>query len=301
MAINLFDIEKNLSFKTKPVFKYVYVLPNHDIQWVKSVFRKLKIKNDPKFRLLVVGYCYGIIAKKFFPRAIITTIDADPLAILSNAYVVWLKYRFKKVNDISKMLFLDFYRLNRPISVNEFEILLSIKRYQQSINLFKKFIIENFKNKNKIQDGLIKHLFNQIFRINIYNGNRVILKLAPKGFCADILKLRLGKIVPNSVIIDDLARLQIQRNFDAIMSNNSIDFTKNKKYFLKKIKGLIKKNGLIEISSYNAKTIRWLRYVSRNKNVFLGNGIFCETLTDNSMRYVQKPIRMGRITHILKP
>lgn len=298
MTISLFDTEKKLSFKTKPIFKYVYFLPNHDLKWTKNTFRKLKVKNDPDFRLLVVGYYYGTIAKNLFPKTAVTVIDADPLAILANAYAVWLKCRFRKHSDISKLLFLDFYRLNQII--NEAEVFLPTERYEWSLNLFKEFIIESFKNRNKIQDRLINYLFNQIFRTRA-GDNRITLMRAPKGFCADILRLRLKGIAPDSVIVDDLTHIKTQQNFDAIMTNNSIDFTKKKKYFFKKIRVLVKNNGLVEISSYDARTIRWLSHLSRNKNVFLGNGIFWQTSTNGSMRYVKKLIRMGQTTHILKP
>ncbi|MDD3434573.1 MAG: hypothetical protein PHD96_01460 [Candidatus Pacebacteria bacterium] len=297
--MNHLDLKNKLNVKNVPIFKYVYFLPNHDLQWIKNVLSKLCVKNVSTYNLLVVGYYYGTIVKTMFPNINVTVIDADPLAILSNAFAVWLNSDLRmKFKNISRVLFLDFYRLNHKYRLPKAK--LSYDRYNQSLTLFQKFINKRIIGGKRLNKCSITHLFNTIYRIE-FDDKNIFINRVPKGFCNDIIQYPLEKkLLPDKVIIGNLIKIKTNERYNAIITTNSIDFSKNKSKFLDKIRDLLLVYGLAEISSYNTKTNKMLHSICNNKKKFLGTSTFFDTTNKNSMTYFRKPIYLGRITHIFQ-
>jgi len=297
--MNDLDLKNKFNLKIKPIFKYVYFLPNHNLQWIKNVLSKLHVKDVPTYNLLIVGYYYGTIIKTMFPNINMTVIDADPLAILSNAFAAWLNSDLKmKFKNTSTILFLDFYQIGQKYK--SLKVALPQNRYNQSLALFQKFIDKKIASSKHLSENLIRYLFNTIYRIEFDDGN-IFINRVPKGICGNIIKYSLKKESgPKKIIIGNLTKIKINERYDAIITSNSIDFSKNKKKFLNNIHNLLSVNGLAEISSYNAKTNKILNSICNNKKFFLGDGIFFDTAKNNFMNYFKKSIYLGQISHILQ-
>ncbi len=297
--MNNLDLQNKLNFKIKPVFKYVYFLPNHDLRWIKNVLSELHIKDVPTYNLLVVGYYYGAIIKTMFSNINVTVIDTDPLGILSNAFAVWLNSDLKmKFKNILIALLLDFYYINQKYRLPR--VGLPQGRYNQSLTLFQKFISKRIIGGKHLSKSLMKYLFNTIYRIE-FDDKNIFINRVPKGFCSDIIKYPLKRnLSPEKIIIGNLVKIKFNECYDAIITSNSIDFSKNKKKFLDKIHDLLLVNGLAEISSYNTKTNEILNSICNNKKIFLGAGTFFDTTENGFMGYSRKSIYLEQISHIFQ-
>jgi len=292
--MNFKPLENKLEIGVAPIFKYAYFLPNHDLNWTRNILKILRNRITTG-RLLVVGYYYASIIKSTFPELKVIAIDADPLNLLSNAFVVWLKlYKKLEFTTISKIIFLDFYKPGKRLK--ELKTELSVLRYFYSYNFFKEFFTSHFFC-GVANENFIEYLFRTIFRVKKH-GSLFILNRAPKGVCADILRYPL-KTEPDEIIIKNLIDMRGWKKYHIIISNNAIDFSKNKDEFLKNIKSLLTKNGLAEISSYNKKTRKKLKKICKNKKTFLGTGVFYK-MGRNRIGYVRKSIYLDEITYILK-
>lgn len=293
--MNLESIEDKLGKGIIPVCKFVYFLPNHDFKWIKNLLTILKSRGLQNYNLLIVGYYYGALAKSLFPEKRVTVIDVDPLGILSNVFAVWLNlYKKLKFRELSKTLFLDFYKANFRYKTLRSKI--SKFRYEYSTELFKEFIKENLSSKN--EKDLIEYLLRTIYRIE-FCGDSFILNRAPKGFCTSIIKHPL-KFEPDEVIIGDFTKMEESKKYDAIITSNLIDFVKDKNQFLRKIQSLLSKNGWAEISSYNNDTNKMLKRLCKNEKTFLGTGTFFKQYKYH-IKYVWRSIYLSETTHIFKP
>jgi len=289
--MNLKPLENKIQKDIVPVFSWVYFLPNHDRRWIKNIL-KIAERSSAGGRMLVVGYYYASIIKSNFINSKVTAIDADPLGLLSNAFAVWLKlYKKLKFQEILKILFLDFYTPDKENTTR-----LSRARYVKSLKFFKEFLslqlpkIANNKN-------LVERLFKLIYRITS-RDKFLILNQMSKGICADIIKYPL-KAEPDEIIVANLIEINSAEKYQFMSLNNSIDFIKNKKAFLRKVKSLLLDNGLAEISSYNVETQKNLKKICHNKKIFLGTGVFYKRGKDG-VQYFKEPIYLNEISYILK-
>jgi len=291
--MNLKLLENKIQKDFVPVFSRVYFLPNHDRQWIKNILRIVKQSSRllAGSRILVIGYYYASIIKSNFINSKVTAIDVDPLGLLSNAFAIWLKlYKKLKFQKIFKILFFDFYTPGKENTRK-----LPRARYIKSLSFFKEFLRLQLPKVANNQT-LAEYLFKLIYRITSCD-KFLILDQMPKGICADIIKYPL-RAVPDEIIAANIMELNSIPKYQFISLNNSIDFVKNKKSFLHKVKSLLLDNGVAEISSYNIETQKILKNCY-NKRIFLGTGVFYKR-NKNGPQYSKKSIYLNEISYIFK-
>lgn len=276
--------------------KRVFFLPNHDLQWLNGVIKTVKVK---KGRILIIG---SLLYGAYFPKNFkVIIIDKDPLALISQLYILWLKLEGYSTNRIKEILFINKFG-DRLKTHSRFKFITS-QEYSKSLAIFLKFsnTIGNFSKRKSIEKN-----FQKIFRLEKWKDG-FQLHLIPKGLNSyDLLDIKpLRKLEEIEFKNASLENFKTSQKFDFIISTNVIENFDNPFVFFKLIHSLLANNGSVELTTYNKAFGRWLRYlkilINSNqelKEFFLGHAYLFKGKNERKGKEYYYKLKMDRNTFI---
>lgn len=249
----------------------IFFLPNHTLQWLRNV---IKYSNLQGKRILIVG---GLLYSAYFPREFeVTVIEKNKLALLSQLYILWLKSQNFLYEKIRKILFLD--KFGNRLQIHKRVRYITLQEYYDSFSLYQTFLKDMPPCLKNLKGGDLEKDFRKIFQI-FREGEKLVIYLIPKGLNSyEFLKIpplrRFNEINCFNIPFE---KFQSIHKFDLIISTNVIENFENPFNFFEKSYWLLKKQGKVEITTYNNAFASWIKYVkllaniTEEKTLFLGN------------------------------